>query len=38
VAATIAWIASLPPHVNVTSLEVLPVSQSPAGFAIHREA
>lgn len=37
VAGTIAWVASLPPHVNVTSLEVVPTSQSLAGFAIHRD-
>ena len=37
VANTIAWIASLPPHVNVTSIEVMPTSQSLAGFVVHRE-
>jgi serine 3-dehydrogenase (NADP+) len=36
VANTIAWIAALPPHMNVTSIEVMPTSQSLAGFAVHR--
>ena len=37
IAETIFWVASLPAHVNVNSLEIRPVSQSFAGFQIHRE-
>lgn len=37
IAETIFWVASLPPHVNVNSLEVMPVSQSWSPFAIHRK-
>ncbi|WP_053238761.1 SDR family NAD(P)-dependent oxidoreductase [Sandaracinus amylolyticus] len=36
VAETIWWVANLPPHLNVNRLEVMPVSQSFAGFQIHR--
>ena len=32
------WLANLPPHLNVNSIELMPVSQSWAGFTIHREA
>ena len=27
----------LPPHINVNSIELMPVSQSWAGFAVERE-
>ena len=37
IAASVWWIATLPPHLNVNRLEVMPVSQSPAGLQIHRE-
>ncbi len=37
IAETIWWVANLPPHLNVNRLEVMPVSQSFAGFQIHRE-
>ena len=37
IADTIWWIATLPPHLNVNRLEMMPVSQSFAGFQIHRE-
>lgn len=36
IAETVAWVASLPSHVNINSLEVMPVSQSWAPFQIHR--
>lgn len=36
IAETIWWVANLPPHLNVNRLEVMPVSQSFAGFQIHR--
>ncbi|WP_058836226.1 SDR family NAD(P)-dependent oxidoreductase [Luteimonas abyssi] len=38
IAETLWWVANLPPHLNVNRLEVMPVSQSLAGFQIHREA
>ena len=37
IAETIYWVASLPPHVNINSVEIMPVSQSWAPFQIHRE-
>lgn len=30
------WVTTVPPHVNINSLEVMPVCQSWAPFAIHR--
>ena len=36
IAETLWWIANLPLHLNVNRLEVMPVSQSFAGFQIHR--
>ena len=31
------WLANLPPHLNVNAIELMPVSQSWAGFTIDRE-
>jgi len=36
IAEQILWIASLPPHLNINRLEVMPVSQSYAGFQVAR--
>jgi 3-hydroxy acid dehydrogenase/malonic semialdehyde reductase len=36
VAESIHWVASLPPHVNVNTIELMPVAQSFAPFQIHR--
>jgi serine 3-dehydrogenase len=36
IADAIWWVATLPPHLNINRLEVMPVSQSFAGFQIHR--
>ncbi|SFL07272.1 SDR family NAD(P)-dependent oxidoreductase [Rhodanobacter glycinis] len=36
IANTIWWIASLPPHLNINRIEVMPVSQSAAGLQVHR--
>jgi serine 3-dehydrogenase len=30
------WLANLPPHLNINAIELMPVSQSWAGFAINR--
>ena len=38
IAEAIWWVANLPPHLNVNRLEVMSVSQSFAGFQIHRDA
>lgn len=38
IAETVFWVATLPPHMNINSLEMMPVSQSFAGFQVHREA
>ena len=37
IAEAIFWIATLPPHLNVNRLEMMPVSQSFAGFQVARE-
>jgi 3-hydroxy acid dehydrogenase/malonic semialdehyde reductase len=36
VAESVHWAASLPPHVNVNTIELMPVAQSFAPFQIHR--
>ena len=36
IAATIHWVATQPPHLNVNALELMPVSQSWGGFAVTR--
>ena len=36
IAEQVWWIANLPPHLNINRLEVMPVSQSFAGFQVHR--
>lgn len=37
IADTIWWVATLPPHLNINALELMPVSQSWGGFAVERE-
>ncbi|HEX8308352.1 MAG TPA: SDR family NAD(P)-dependent oxidoreductase [Allosphingosinicella sp.] len=37
IAETIFWVATLPPHLNINALELMPVSQSFAGFQVARE-
>jgi serine 3-dehydrogenase (NADP+) len=32
------WLANLPPHLNINAIELMPVSQSFAGFTVSREA
>jgi len=32
------WLANLPPHLNINAIELMPVSQSWAGFTVDREA
>ncbi|MFC7301177.1 SDR family NAD(P)-dependent oxidoreductase [Cognatiluteimonas weifangensis] len=38
IAETIYWIATLPPHLNINRLELMPTSQSFAGFQVARDA
>ena len=38
IAGSIWWIATLPPHLNINRLEVMPVNQSAAGLQVHRDA
>ncbi len=38
IAATILWVASQPPHLNINTLELMPVSQSFAGFQVARSS
>ena len=37
IAETILWVATLPPHLNINAIELMPVNQSFAGFQVHRE-
>jgi serine 3-dehydrogenase len=32
------WLANLPPHLNINAIELMPVSQSWAGFSVSRQA
>ena len=36
IAATMLWVAELPAHLNINTLELMPVNQSFAGFAVAR--
>ncbi|MEO6361443.1 MAG: SDR family NAD(P)-dependent oxidoreductase [Sphingomicrobium sp.] len=36
-AEQIFWVATLPRHININTLEIMPVNQSWAGFAVHRK-
>jgi serine 3-dehydrogenase len=36
IAGMLLWVASLPPHLNINVMEMMPVNQSFAGFAVHR--
>ena len=38
IAGMIHWIATLPPHLNINTIELMPVSQSFAGFTVSRNA
>ena len=38
IAAAMLWVATLPPHLNINRLELMPVSQSFAGFQVARSA
>lgn len=37
IAGTVLWVATLPAHLNINTLELMPVSQSFAGFQVARE-
>jgi serine 3-dehydrogenase len=37
IADTVWWVANLPPHLDVTRVEVMPVSQSAAGLQVARD-
>ncbi|MGI9374791.1 MAG: SDR family NAD(P)-dependent oxidoreductase [Tsuneonella suprasediminis] len=37
IAATIRWIAELPPHLNINRIELMPVNQDFAGFRVARD-
>ena len=37
IAETIWWIATLPPHLNINAIELMPVSQSFGGFVVARQ-
>ena len=37
IADTLFWIATLPPHLNINTIELMPTSQSFAGFQVARD-
>jgi len=37
IAQTVLWVASQPAHININALEIMPVTQSFAGFQVARE-
>ncbi|MCW2319077.1 3-hydroxy acid dehydrogenase/malonic semialdehyde reductase [Rhodoblastus acidophilus] len=37
IAETVAWLVSLPPHVNINHLELMPTCQAGGGFAVKRK-
>lgn len=37
IAEIVYWTTSLPPHINVNQLEVMPVTQAWSPFAVHRD-
>jgi 3-hydroxy acid dehydrogenase/malonic semialdehyde reductase len=38
IAEIVHWVTSVPPHVNICTVEVMPVCQSCGPLSIHREA
>ena len=38
IAKTMLWVAEQPPHLNINSLELMPVNQAWSPFLVHREA
>lgn len=36
-AETLLWIAAQPAHLNINTIEIMPVTQSFAGFSVHRQ-
>lgn len=36
IAEAVFWVACQPPHVNITTMEIMPTTQSLAGFAVER--
>ncbi|MFC0178905.1 SDR family NAD(P)-dependent oxidoreductase [Thorsellia kenyensis] len=37
ISETVYWIATLPKHVNINAIEMMPVSQSPAGLQVYSD-
>lgn len=38
IAATVSWLLSLPPHVNINAIEMMPVCQAAGGLAVDRSS
>lgn len=38
IAETMLWVATLPPHLNINRLELMPVNQAWSPFLVHRES
>jgi len=36
IAESIRWVVSLPPRVNINSMEIMPTCQAPAGLSVHK--
>ncbi|WP_392558965.1 SDR family oxidoreductase [Orbus mooreae] len=37
IANTISWLVNTPPHMNVNSIEIMPIAQAPAGLNVSKE-
>lgn len=37
IANTVSWLVNTPSHMNVNSIEIMPVAQAPAGLAVSRD-
>jgi 3-hydroxy acid dehydrogenase/malonic semialdehyde reductase len=37
IAEAVYWVVSQPPHVNINTIEMMPVAQSFAPFQVHRD-
>ena len=38
IADAVFWATTAPPHLDITRIEMMPTAQTPAGFAVHRDA
>ncbi|MGQ5522409.1 SDR family NAD(P)-dependent oxidoreductase [Chitinimonas sp. PSY-7] len=38
IASVVEWLATLPPHININVMEMMPVCQAPSALTIHRKS